>query len=380
MLLDETQTRPDAWLAGQRGLSYARLRQLKELRQLAQSLNHLCRHKFAKRYQAGRREDIPEPFEACRQALEDARNDRVKQIAHAIFAAALGVELDVPPPDKKEQKRTKSLHGVYRCLERDPVNFIALERLADYKTTDRQSRRENRQLAEWRHREIHRVLEELCLLVGMPIVHVDPTNTSRLSGKDHSIGFRAEEVFPDDPRIANWQRIAKQEDERDLQDFLKLLEQVPAGTCKSLLRPREGGPVFVSLHGDLSSRPDSVLSQADLNGAYRIGLRALAHPNRWDALGFFSSKRAIRKQDETASATEDSSTKEKNHGVFLIDRFSIFEKSARRDGCDYPVIRAGERHWDLVRGDLAVERCRAINVARLKKWGVVLPEEDNIPM
>jgi IS605 OrfB family transposase len=367
MQLDTKKERPEAWLAGQRGLSYERLRQLKELRQFAQSLNHLCRHKFGRRYMAGRREEIPEPFEGCRQALEDARTDRVKQIAHAIFAAALGVELDTPPADKKEQKRIKSLHGVYRCLERGPVNFIALEQLGDYRTTDRQSRRENRQLAEWRHREIHRVLKELCQLVGMPIVYVKPTNTSRISGKDHSFGFRAEEVFPDDARVANWRRIVKKEEKKedvaDLDEFLRQLESIPAD--KSLLRPREGGPVFVSLSGDVSERPNSVLAQADLNGAYRIGLRSISHRNCWLCQGMFY---ASEKPKPSADSQENAPLPKEAHGYFIIDRFKIFDRSATHSGCDYPVIRDYPNLWDLVRGDLAISRCCEINRARIGKW------------
>jgi IS605 OrfB family transposase len=376
MQLDTKKERPEAWLAGQRGLNYERLRQLKELRQFAQSLNHLCRHKFGRRYMAGRREEIPEPFEGCRQALEDARNDRVKQIAHAIFAAALGVELDTPPADKKEQKRIKSLHGVYRCLERGPVHFIALEQLKDFRTTDRQSRRENRQLAEWRHREIHRVLKELCQLVGMPIVYVKPTNTSRISGKDHSFGFRAEEVFPDDPRVANWRRIVKKEEHKedvaDLDEFLRELGSFPAD--KSLLRPREGGPVFVSLSGDVSERPNSVLAQADLNGAYRIGLRAISHRNCWLCQGMFY---ASEKPKPSADSQEDAPLPKEAHGYFIIDRFKVFDRSGTHSGCDYPVIRDYPNLWDLVRGDLAISRCCEINRARIGKWE---RSKDDVPM
>lgn len=376
MQLNTEQARPKAWLAGQRGLSYERLRQLKDLRQFAQSLNHLCRHKFAKRYMTSRREEIPEPFEGCRQALEDARNDRVKQIAHAIFAAALGVELDTPPADKKEQKRIKSLHGVYRCLERGPVNFIALEQLGDFKTADRQSRRENRQLAEWRHREIHKVLKELCQLVGIPIVYVKPTNTSRISGKDHSFGFRAEEVFPGDPRIAYWRRTVtqaeKKEDVSDLEELLQQLESIPAD--KSLLRPREGGPVFVSLSGDVSARPNSVISQADLNGAYRIGLRAISHRDCWLCQGVFWASRSANAAE---ASPEGASAPKEAKAPFIIDRFRVFEKSTTKKGCDYPVLRDLSHYWDEVRGERAISRCLEINRARIEKWQ---RGNDDIPM
>ena len=167
MELDASKPRPEALLAGQRGISLPRLNQLKDLRQLAQSLNHLCRRK-----QIERNETVPEPFEDCRQAMEDAREDRAKKIAHEVFAIALGVELAPPPPDKQERKQTESLHGVYRCLERGPVNFIALENLGGYNPSAKQGRRENRQLSSWLKGRIHKILGELCEMVGMPIVLV----------------------------------------------------------------------------------------------------------------------------------------------------------------------------------------------------------------
>jgi IS605 OrfB family transposase len=256
MELDRTTPRQAALLAGQRGISLARLSQLRDLRQLAQSLNHLCRHKAGERYQIRFGEIVPEPFEDCRQALEDAREDRAKQIAHEIFAAALGVELAPPPPDKKNRRRTESLHGVYRCLDRGPVNFIALENLVRYRTSAKQGRRENRQLTTWAHRRIHKILAELCELVGIPIVLVKPEWTSHFSAKDHSAGFRAEEVRRNDPRIAFWREKAEEDGASWWAEFVPMLDALPEHA--SLLLPKRGGDGSLSRRDRVGARVDGV--------------------------------------------------------------------------------------------------------------------------
>ena len=341
MELDKSKPRPDALLAGQRGVSLIRLNQLKDLRQLAQSLNHLCRHK-----PTTRGEIIPEPFEDCRQAMEDAREDRAKQIAHEIFAIALGVELAPPPNDKHARKNTESLHGIYRCLERGPVNFIALENLKEYKPSSKQGRRENRQLSSWSHRRIHKILIELCELVGLPIVLVDPSFTSRFSAKDHSIGFRAEEVSNNDPRHSFWQRKANEEPDGWQAEFLSLLDKLP--DKKSLLLPKEGGEFFVSLGNDHSTY------HADLNAAYRIALRALAHRDRVELFG----QAWIKKKP------------------YLIDIANVFSDSILREGCSFRTIPNSERLWESVTGDRAWQRCKEINLARLANWN----EDDDVPV
>jgi hypothetical protein len=356
MELDASKPRPEALLAGQRGISLPRLNQLKDLRQLAQSLNHLCRRK-----QIERNETVPEPFEDCRQAMEDAREDRAKKIAHEVFAIALGVELAPPPPDKQERKQTESLHGVYRCLERGPVNFIALENLGGYNPSAKQGRRENRQLSSWLKGRIHKILGELCEMVGMPIVLVNAEYTSRFSAKDHSPGFRAEEVQTDDSRRSFWQRKAKEEPSGWQNEFLCWLNKVPDG--KSLLLPKKGGEFFVPL-GEGTS-----LYHADLNAAYRIALRALAHRDRAELLG----QTWIEKKP------------------YLVDVAGVFPDSILRNGCAFKTISSSERLWEKVNGDLAMQRCREINLARFASWKIALPqqiisealppdEEDDIPM
>jgi IS605 OrfB family transposase len=316
-------------------------------------LNHLCRHKFVQRYVIPDRTIIPEPFEGCRKALEDARADRAKQIAHAIFASALGVELDHPPADKSGRRRRESLHGVYRCAERDPVNFIAIERLGNFRTSDRKSRRENRQLAEWRHREIHKVLKELCESVGLPIIEVDPAFTSRFSAKDHSVGFRAEEVFANDPRLPVWKRRAQTEPTWRV--FISDLGRLPES--KSLLLPKKGGPVFVSLAGLIAPHEKEPTHPADLSAAYRIGLRALAHPDRRELFG--TVQLAIKANDNSSAG--------KNR-CFIIDVSGSLPGSQKRLDCPWSVAPNSEFLWEEINGSMAWTRCTQINAARLAKW------------
>ena len=322
---------------------------------MAQSLNHLCRHKIGERYQIRRRDIVPEPFEGCRQALEDAREDRAKQIAHEIFAAALGVELAPPPPDKWQRKRTESLHGVYRCLKRGPVNFIALEDLAAYGMSSRQSRRENRQLAAWAHRRIHKILVELCQLVGLPIVLVQPDLTSHFSAKDHGAGFRAEEVRKGDGRYFLWRKRAENEDGGDWREFVELFDQLHADG--SLLLPKRGGEVFVPLVAHSKDASIGPFSNADLTAAYRIGLKALGHPDR--------SELALIRWLRSEKRAKDL--------PYIVDVAGVLPGSKRREDFPFPVVPRDGEIWEKVYGERAWKQCMEINRRRIDA-------ADGIPM
>ncbi|MEP6671595.1 MAG: type V CRISPR-associated protein Cas12b [Chthoniobacter sp.] len=363
MTLDESRPREDTLIAGQRGLSLIRLNQLRDLRQLAQSLNHRCRHKIGERYQMRRSEVVPEPFEGCRRTLEDAREDRAKQIAHEIFVAALGVELSPPPPDKKKRKQIESLHGVYRCLDRGPVNFIALEDLAPYGMSGRQGRRENRQLAAWAHRRIHKVLEELCQLVGLPIVLVQPDLTSHFSAKDHSAGFRAEEVRKGDSRYFLWKKRSETEDGADWREFIDFYVQLLPD--HSLFLPKRGGEVFIPLIPVSNVVSSETFYHADLNAAYRIGLRALAHPNRAELalITWLPADNARLKPGKSAS---------KKDVPYLVDVAGALG-SKRHPSCRFPVVRRDAEIWEKIYGEPAWRRCMEINRRRILAM-------DKIPM
>ena len=395
MHLDENRKRPPALLAGQRGLSMTRLHQLRDLRQLAQSLNHLCRHQPGeRRHVIADRDTVPEPFEGCRQALEDAREDRAKQIAHDIFALAVGVELTAPPSDKKERRQSESLHGVYRCLERGPVNFVALEDLSKYRASGTRGRRENRQLADWSHRRIHKILAELCEPIGLrigkradlPIVYVKPELTSRFSGKDHRAGFRAEEISKDDPRRIFWKRQVDEDADCGWAEVLKMLDCLP--DHRTLLIPRKGGPIFVSL-GELDSdNPNAFLFHADLNAAYRVGLRALAHPDRHELIGSVM----LQPSESNSRKPKSKNGKPKKQG-HILDVAGVLPWSAVKSNYRHRVVPwyRSSAVWDKVDSELAWQHCQKINIARFNNWKIKLApiaavlnsvapeEEDDVP-
>ena len=385
MRLIEKDDCRDTLLAGQRGLSTERLTQLQSLRQLVQSLNHLCRHEIRKRYQIPKRGSVPDPFMACGDALEDAREDRAKQIAHLILAKALGVELAPPPADKKIRKQKESLHGVYQLIpNRHPVDFIALEDLSKFRTSEIRGRRENRQLAAWSHRRIVKHLVELCELVGLPIAFVDPAFTSRLSARNGGIGFRAAEIQSGDSTVS-WLDRRAEEGDANAATLLRQLQCTPKE--KRLLIPRDGGPVFVELRGQNSdgtaqveTKPAPVV-HADLNGAHRIGLRALAH---LDAKEFHSQRIWIKESRKRKGSTELA-----EGNVRYIPDTTSAVGGETRVGYPFPLVRESESLWEKVDKKMAWKRCLEINAARLKSWGVpeqkissmnLSDEEDDIPM
>ena len=95
------------------------------------------------------------------------------------------------------------------------------------------------------------------------------------------------------------------------------------------------------------------LYHADLNAAYRIALRALAHGDRAELLG----QTWIEKKP------------------YLVDA-GVFPDSILRNGCPFKTISSSERLWEKVNGDLAMQRCREINLARFASWKIALPNNN----
>lgn len=363
-------------IPGQRGLSTMRLVQLQLLRQIVQSLNHLCRHEHGKHYCIPPRGEVPDPFPYSLEMMEDVREDRAKQIAHAIFAQALGVEPGPPPADKTERKVSESLHAVYRQIpKRSPVDFIVIEDLSRFTTSDLKSRRENRALAVWSHRRIVDHLEMLCELVGMKVVKVAPDYTSKFCPVTGVPGFRADEVQKDSSEHSWLREKAKEDEDKFIQAFVRQLESMPANG--RLLMPREGGSYFVKLCSEgylrevaASSKPPHC-HHADISAAHRIGLRALAHPKMDEFRGKFWA----------------------NEGAFKEKgRFVLTDPSGMLGGQNYagyglPLVFESDSLWERIYKQNAWPHCLAINSARLRKWGFEPPliweeaasQEDEIP-
>lgn len=289
-------------LAGQRGISHQRIEQLEELRHRCQSLNRALQHVPGEKARMGRRtkgDELPDPCPDLLEKMERLREQRVDQTAHAILAAALGVRLRAPQKDRAERAQ-RDIHGEYERF-RDPVDFIAIENLSRYLSSQDRARSENTRLMQWCHRQLVEKLRQLCESYGLPVLAAPAAYSSRFSSRDGSAGFRAVEVCASDRNQWPWRndlaRLAQDEAgikklepyaRKSAEQIRRLFDQLDAAEAerpalpddtkrspRTLLAPISGGPIFIPLG-------DAPPMQADLNAAINIALRAIAAPVQHD--------------------------------------------------------------------------------------------------
>ncbi len=384
-------------LHGQRGLSLKRLEQLEELRRRCQSLNRALQNKPGERPAQGQGtggRELPDPCPDILEKMERLREQRVNQTAHVIVAAALGLRLK-PGSERTttpEQRAAGDVHGEYEPIPgRRPVDFIAMEDLGRYLSSQGRARSENSRLMKWCHRQILAKVKMLAEPFGIPVVEVNAAYSSRFCGKTGCPGFRAVAVTPDDKSDYRWKRLLEKlavaeaegkstvgEDFREgrmARQLFTRLETLNKGRTKgkppvTLLAPQAGGPVFVPMVG--------AASQADINAAVNIALRGMAAPDAHEIhvrirtekekgqyitrLGSarekarWGSKRVISLLDEkdAKSLGEDRSPN------FFPDSMDVAEfDKARIEGIPLPVA-SGRGIWGTVRKK-EWERCVALN-------------------
>ena len=304
-----------AMLRGQRGLSFARVEQIDELRKRFQSLNQLMRRNPGEPPRKRREESIPDPCPEIGDKLDRLKEQRVNQTAHMILAEALGMRLQPPPPDKAEQKRTRDLHGIYR-QERPAVDFIVIENLSRYRTSQGRAPRENNRLMKWSHRAIRDKLQELCEPFGLPVLETAAAYSSRFCSRSGIAGFRAAEVRPRILHQRHWRNfpavIAEKRkrgdkpsaDEEQILEFLRLLGDARLsssnGAGPTLLMPRALASHFVPLRDRVSDAElPPQIEHADLNAAINLALRSVAHPRNWRIHSRIrTNQRRVEKQDD----------------------------------------------------------------------------------
>ena len=268
----------------QGGLSPARIERITDFRKILQSLNRLFGLRPGEKPPSGREmrsQPLPDPCPALSAKLEAMKEQRVNQTAHMILAEALGLELRAPATERAERKR-RDLHGEY-VSKRPPVDFIVIEDLARYRTTQGRTRQENSRLMQWCHRQISAKLKMLCEAYGLVVVETPAAYSSRFCSLTGQPGFRAQELTRDAFfREYYWKqavgRAEKNPDAASARAVLaikKTFEDLPEGSKKTLLLPRQGGSVFVpSGSGNRQN--------ADLNAAVNLAFRAIAAPNQFD--------------------------------------------------------------------------------------------------
>jgi hypothetical protein len=340
-------------LAGQRGLSLARIEQLDSLRQRCQSLNRALRQVPGEPARLGRSKrgiELPDPCPDILDRLDALKEQRVNQTAHLIVAQALGVQLK--PHEKDEKERiARDIHGEYeRIPGRQPVDFIAIENLEYYNMTQRRERSTNARLMKWCRRQLRDKLIELCEPYGLRVVEVWPADTSKFCSLTGVAGFRAVELNPDDAENFPWKKLLdrlreKEAAERELdKDELKESQRIMAlfdklvelnrgllaerakaraesrhfrPKWRTLLAPMRLGPIFVPMRG----RP----MQADVNAAINIGLRAIAAP---DADDIYTRIRA--KSDSKVFTVRAENSREKARWEKDVPQIAVKNEESRQ--------------------------------------------------
>jgi CRISPR-associated endonuclease C2c1-like protein len=319
-------------LRGQRGLSMARIEQLGELRRRWQSLNQSLRREIGNRpltVAEMRGAPIPDPCPDVLRKLEEIREQRVNQIAHMILAEALGLRLKAPASADLQRREDADIHGEYERIPdknspngfRAPVDFIVLEDLARYLSSQGRAKSENSRLMEWSHRQITAKVKELAEPFGIPVLETGASWSSRFCSISGIAGFRGIEVSPANASDYKWRKLREEYDEAQLEraaapasketkisveargahHLFEQLAKVNNGRegkhVLTLLAPQPGGPIFVGAK-ELAGVPAS--QQADINAAISLALRAIAHAACADIHSRLPSERQPAKKKDQA--------------------------------------------------------------------------------
>ncbi|MFA6289382.1 MAG: type V CRISPR-associated protein Cas12b [Opitutaceae bacterium] len=392
-------------LAGQRGISHQRIEQLEELRHRCQSLNCALQHKPGEKPRMGRRtkgDELPDPCPDLLKKMERLREQRVDQTAHAILAAALGVRLRAPAKDRAERVK-RDIHGEYERF-RDPVDFIAIENLSRYLSSQDRARSENSRLMQWCHRQLVQKLRQLCESYGIPVLAAPAAYSSRFSSRDGSAGFRAVEVSAADRGQWPWRqdlaRLAQDEAgvkklephaRKATEQVRRLFDQLDAaeseraatpdgkkGPPRTLFAPIAGGPIFIPLG-------DAPPMQADINAAANIALRAIASPDRHDIHQRIRTERkgrggqlqlrrdSLREKARWPGAApvldlpESDTADDRQPNLFTdVAGVSFANQRTRIEGLALD-FATGKTLWTAVKTK-AWDRVARLNEARLRKW------------
>lgn len=430
-----TQAGPDrsgkdrpTWLRGQRGLAFKRIEQIEELRKRCQSLNQTMRRAVGGKPPIRRDESVPDPCPDLLEKLDHIKEQRVNQTAHMILAEALGLRLAPPPEDKKVLKSARDQHGVYEKILA-PADFIVIEDLSRYRSSQGRAPRENSRLMKWCHRAIRGKLRELCEPFGLPVVETPAAYSSRFCARTGIPGFRAVEVSAGFEAEVPWRWIAEKKIEgkptaeaervlrsaESLREAQRCFEEAwkanhPSGKPpkRTFVLPQAGGAIFVpAVDGRGADGLPASLGQADINAAVNLGLRAVTDPRIWEIHPRLRTAREGMKKSGTgrrARGTSDQTDAPGVGGLFAREKRKFGEKGPGLNLADAPKagadgigrapnfffdrenvarwgkaniadpltgkmvsLSSGKALWSSIK-DRQWDRCDEINRRRLKEW------------
>jgi hypothetical protein len=353
-------TKDELMLAGQRGLSIERIEQMEELRKRCQSLNQMARRNVGEPPLQSRDPSIPDTCPAILAKLDNIKEQRRNQTAHMVLVEALGLRLREPAelktPAERDLAEAKDQHGEYEKADikgrtispdkpddwRGVVDFIVIEDLSRYRTTQGRAPRENSRLMKWCHRAIRDKLKEMCQPFGIPLIETPAAYSSRFCSRSGVAGFRATELSPSMLNESKWRwRVKKRDDGKEetkeqrerrekweavFADVRSINEGRDGKTkgqeFRTLIVPDAGGSVFIPMAAlnEHYQRPaknptkpklarpilqylpvnlemDQIktprLIHADINAAVNLGLRAVADPKVWSIHSRLRSEREV---------------------------------------------------------------------------------------
>lgn len=434
LIREKTRHEKTPHIRGQRGLSIERLEQLETLRTLFLRINRAMDKFPGQPSKVGFRftHEAGEPCEILLEKIDNMKEQRVNQTAHLILAQALGVRLKTEKTDAKT-RTGKDIHGEYEPIPgRQPADFIVIENLDRYLTSQGRAPSENRRLMKWAHRAVRDKIKMLAEEpFGINVVEAPAAYSSRFCARTGAPGSRCMEKSTLDPflrdQLLRRSSTPPNSGHPDLRPhFLTLVQQFesvekanaettlanenlsPAErkSLHTLILPKPGGPLFLA-------PVQSSLIQADANAAINIGLRGVAAP---DAIHILHKVRTQTHQDTLFAGKRKHTEKNAREKAAFPDGTTIPapppSKSAKSKGSPnfFHLPPAAQPHYSfgqatidisgkpqpLVSGvalhtltDAAVlTRIISINAQRLAKWGISTPNttqsvpdpDDNIPM
>ena len=414
------------WIRGQRGLSMQRLEQLENLRRLFLRHNRSFDREPGQKASFGhedRGRASGEPCQGLLEKIERIKEQRINQTAHLILAEALGVRLKSHDISEDERKR-RDIHGEYeRIPGRTPVDFIVIENLDRYLTSQGRSPQENSRLMKWAHRAVRDKIKMLAEEpFGMPVVETAAAYSSRFCYRTGVAGARLEErAGLDDHLRTLLKRLTDRPPKSGqpepkhfayLSDQFARLEQLNArhvtgananseetSPLKTLFLPKAGGPLFLAFD-------EGGPVQADCNAAINLGLRAVAAPESLHILHKIRTERSGDSIRPKTKTKRENAVFNKNSQINLEDASSSKLQKSRSPNffihygplasfdrgrlplaeTNYPVA-SGVALWASINTRI-VKQIVHLNEKRLSDWnapplyesGATEEDEDDIPM
>ncbi len=135
-----------------------------------------------------------EPCQLLLEKIDRMKEQRINQTAHLILAEALGLRLrehEITPQERED----RDIHGEYEKIPgREPVDFIVIENLDRYLTSQGRGPSENSRLMKWAHRAVREKIKMLAEEpFGIPVVEAAAAYSSRFCAITGVAGARCEE-------------------------------------------------------------------------------------------------------------------------------------------------------------------------------------------